>query len=152
MTKTKPIPEGMHALTPHLTCAGADQAIEFYKKAFDAVEVMRLPGPGGKVMHAQLRIGDSVLMLADEFPEHCSQHEFLKGSRVTIHLCVENVDAVVEAACAAGATVTMPVADMFWGDRYGRLLDPYGHHWSVATHLRDMTPQEMMEAMGACMA
>jgi PhnB protein len=144
----KAIPDGMHSLTPHLVCAGAADAIEFYKKAFDAIEVTRLPGPGGKLMHASVRIGDSQLMLVDESPEWGAfGPKSLKGSPVTIHLQVDNVDEVVEQAVAAGAKVTMPVADMFWGDRYGVLEDPFGHHWSVATHTRDLTPQEIQQAM-----
>ncbi len=149
---TKPIPAGMHSLTPHLIVAGAAQAIEFYKQAFLAVEIMRLPGPQGRLMHAQLRIGDSTLMLVDEMPEHgCVGPKALKGSPVTIHLFVEDVDAVVAQAVAAGAKLAMPVADMFWGDRYGKLEDPFGHHWSVATHVRDLTPEEMIQGMQACM-
>lgn len=144
----KAIPEGMHALTPHLVCAGAADAIEFYKKAFNAVELVRLPGPQGRLMHASLRIGDSTLMLVDEMPEHGALGpKALKGSPVTIHLYVENADATFEQAVAAGAKVTMPLADMFWGDRYGQLEDPFGHRWSVATHQRDVTPEEMQEAM-----
>jgi PhnB protein len=148
MLKAKPIPDGMRSVTPHLTCAGAADAIEFYKKAFGAVEVGRVPGPQGKLMHAQIRIGDSAIMLVDEFPEHGGLGpKMLKGSPVTIHLYVDNVDAFVDRAVKAGAKITMPVADQFWGDRYCRLEDPFGHHWSVATHLRDMTMEEMREAM-----
>jgi uncharacterized glyoxalase superfamily protein PhnB len=144
----KPIPDGMHSLTPHIVCAGAADAIEFYKKAFNAVEQARMPGPGGKLMHAAVRIGDSTLMLVDENPEWgMLGPKALKGTPVTIHLYVENVDAAVEQAVAAGAKITMPVADMFWGDRYGVLEDPFGHHWSVATHMRDLSPAEMQEAM-----
>ncbi len=144
----KPIPEGMHSLTPHLVCANAADAIEFYKKAFSAVETMRLPGPDGKLMHAALRIGDSALMLVDEYPQMGALGpKSLKGSPVTIHLFVENADAAFEQAVAAGATVTMPLADMFWGDRYGMLQDPFGHNWSVATHVRDLTPQEIQAGM-----
>ena len=144
----KPIPDGMHSLTPLLICAGAAGAIEFYKKAFNAIEESRLPGPQGKLMHAMLRIGDSALMLTDEMPEMGGLGpKSLKGSPVTVHLQVEDVDAVVKQAVAAGAKVTMPVADMFWGDRYGQLDDPFGHHWSVATHTRDLSPQEIQEGM-----
>jgi PhnB protein len=144
----KPIPEGMHSLTSHIVCAGASEAIAFYEKAFGAVEMLRLPGPPGKLMHAMLRIGDSVLMLVDEFPEHNALGpKSLKGSPVTLHLYVEDVDATVAQAVAAGATIRMPVADMFWGDRYGQIEDPFGHRWSVATHQRDVTPEEMREAM-----
>lgn len=144
----KPIPEGMHSLTPHLICAGAASAIEFYKKAFNAVEQVRLPGPEGKLMHASLKIGDSTLMLVDEMTD-CGAFspKSLKGSPVTIHLYVEDVDATVAQAVAAGAKVTMPVDDMFWGDRYGQIEDPFGHRWSVATHKHDATPEEMQEAM-----
>ena len=147
-SQARTIPNGMHSVTPHLVCAGAADAIEFYKKAFDAVETSRLPGPAGKLMHASVRIGDSAVMLVDEAPEWgMFGPKSLKGSPVTIHLYVEAVDAVVARAVEAGAKVTMPVADMFWGDRYGVLEDPFGHHWSVATHLRDVTSDEMQQAM-----
>jgi uncharacterized glyoxalase superfamily protein PhnB len=148
MPQVKPIPEGMHTVTPHLVCAGAAEAIEFYKKAFDATELGRLAGPQGKLMHAMMRIGDSSVMLVDEFPEWNSLGpKALKGSPVTIHLYVEDVDAFVKRAVAAGAKITMPIDDMFWGDRYGKLEDPFGHHWSVATHTRDVSPDEMKQAM-----
>jgi uncharacterized glyoxalase superfamily protein PhnB len=150
MTKTsaQPIPSGMHSLTPHLVCADAAAAMEFYKAAFGAVELVRLPGPSGKLMHGSVRIGDSVLMLVDEVPEWGTLGpKSLKGSPVTVHLYVTDVDAAVARAVAAGAKVTMPVADMFWGDRYGTLEDPFGHRWSVATHVRDTTPEEMQQAM-----
>jgi uncharacterized glyoxalase superfamily protein PhnB len=140
----------MHTVTPHLVCAGAADAITFYKQAFGAVELGRLPGPQGKLMHAMLRIGDSAVMLADEFPDYGSfGPKSLKGSPVTIHLYVEDVDATVKRAVAAGAKITMPVDDMFWGDRYGKIEDPFGHHWSVATHIRDVSPEEMQAAMNA---
>jgi PhnB protein len=144
----QPIPEGMHSLTPHLVCAGASDAIAFYKKAFNAEELARLPGPDGKIMHAMVRIGDSALMLVDE-NVGCgmSGPKALNGSPVVIHLYVKDVDATVKQAVAAGAKVTMPVADMFWGDRYGALEDPFGHRWSVATHTREVSPQEMQQAM-----
>lgn len=147
-TAVKPIPDGMHSLTPHLVCDGAADAIEFYKRAFGAIELARLPGPNGKLMHAMVRIGDSPLMLVDASPE-CGAlgPQTLKGSPVILHLYVENVDAVVAQAVAAGAKVTMPVADMFWGDRYGALEDPFGHRWSVATHTRDLTPEEIKQGM-----
>jgi uncharacterized glyoxalase superfamily protein PhnB len=148
MPAVKPIPNDMHTVTPHLVCAGAADAIEFYRKAFNAAEEARLPGPDGRLMHAMVRIEGSAVMLVDEMPE-CGAlgPKSLKGSPVTIHLYVEDADAVVARAVAAGAKVTMPVADMFWGDRYGRLEDPFGHHWSVATHIRDVTPAEMQDAM-----
>jgi uncharacterized glyoxalase superfamily protein PhnB len=138
----------MHSVTPHLVCAGAAAAIDFYKKAFGAVEHGRLPGPDGRIMHAMLRIGDSAVMLVDEMPEWGSLGpKALKGSPVTIHLYVDDADAFVKRAAQAGAKVTMPVAEQFWGDRYGRIEDPFGHHWSVATHVRDVTPEEMKQAM-----
>ncbi len=144
----KPIPDGMHAVTPHLVCAGAAEAIEFYKKAFGAVDEGRLPGPDGKLMHAMIRIGGSAVMLVDEMPQWGALGpKSLEGSPVTLHLYVEDVDAAVKRAVAAGAKVTMPVEDMFWGDRYGKLEDPFGHHWSVATHKRDVTDEEMKKAM-----
>ena len=148
MAPVKPVPNDMHTVTPHLVCAGAADAIEFYKKAFNAVEGGRLPGPQGKLMHAMIRIEGSAVMLVDEMPE-CGAlgPKSLKGTPVTIHLYVEDVDAVVARAVAAGAKVTMPLADMFWGDRYCKLEDPFGHHWSVATHKRDVGPEEMEQAM-----
>ena len=152
MPKVKPIPDGMHTVTPHLVCAGAAEAIEFYKKAFSATEEGRMPGPNGKLMHAMVRINGSAVMLVDEMPEWGAfGPKALKRSPVTIHLYVEDVDAVVKQAVAAGAKVTMPVADMFWGDRYGQLEDPFGHNWSVATHKRDMTPEEMQKEMQQAM-
>ncbi len=148
MAAVKPIPDGMHSLTPHLICAGASDAIEFYKKAFNAVELTRLATPDGKLIHAVVRIGDSALMLVDENPQWgLLGPKALKGSPVTVHLSVNDVDATVAQAVAAGATVTMPVADTFWGDRYGQMLDPFGHRWSAATHLRDLSPEEIQQGM-----
>jgi PhnB protein len=142
------IPQGMHSVTPHLVCAGAAKAIEFYKQAFGAEEGARLPGPDGRLMHASVKIGDSQVMLVDEMPEWGALGpKSLKGTPVTIHLYVEDVDALVARAVKAGAKVTMPVADQFWGDRYGKLEDPFGHHWSVATHVRDVSMEEMQDAM-----
>ena len=149
----KPIPDGMHSLTPHLICAGAADAIEFYRQAFGATEEFRLPGPNGKLVHAMVRIGDSPLMLVDEMPEWGALGpKSLKGSPVTIHLQVEDADAVVARAVAAGATLTMPVEDAFWGDRYGQLRDPFGHNWSVATHVRDLSPDQIQQAMAGAMS
>lgn len=143
-----PIPEGMHSVTPHLVCNGAAEAIEFYKKAFGAVELGRMPMPDGKLGHAMIRIGDSAIMLADEFPQWGSVGPMtLKGTPVTVHLYVDNADQQFERAVAAGAQVRMPLADMFWGDRYGVLEDPFGHRWSIATHVRDVAPEEMAAAM-----
>ncbi len=148
MPNVKPVPDGMHTVTPHLICAGAADAIEFYKKAFNAVEEGRLPGPQGRLMHAMVRIEGSAVMLVDEMPEWGAfGPKSLKGSPVTIHLYVEDVDAFVNRALGAGAKITMPLADMFWGDRYCKLEDPFGHHWSVATHIRDVNPEEMRQAM-----
>ena len=148
MSTVKPIPEGAHTVTPHLICAGAADAIEFYKKAFNATEFFRMPGPKGGTMHAEIRIGDSNVMLMDEMPE-CGGlgPKSLKGSPVTLHLYVEDVDAFVARAVGAGAKITMPITDMFWGDRYGQLEDPFGHKWSVATHTRDVGPEEMQKAI-----
>ena len=148
MAQVKPIPDGMHSVTPHLICAGAADAIEFYKKAFDAKEMMRLPGPDGKLMHASISIGDSLVMLVDEMPEWGALGpKSLKVSSVTIHLQVADADAAFKQAVGAGAEITMPLEDMFWGDRYGKLEDPFGHHWSVATHIRDVSAEEMQQAM-----
>ena len=148
MPKVNPIPKDMHAVTPHLVCAGAADAIEFYKKAFGAVAEGSLPGPNGKIMHAMIRIGGSAVMLVDEMPEWgVLGPKSLKGSPVTIHIYTEDVDKFVDRAVKAGAKVTMPVADQFWGDRYGKLEDPFGHHWSVATHVRDLSSAEIEQAM-----
>jgi uncharacterized glyoxalase superfamily protein PhnB len=142
--KRRPLP----AVAPHLVCAGAADAIAFYAKAFGAVEMMRLPGKDGKLMHAAMEIGGATIMLTDEWPEWGSlSPKSLKGTPVTIHLYVDHVDAFFTRAVKAGATAKMPVTDMFWGDRYGLLEDPFGHSWSVATHLRDMTVEEIQEAM-----
>jgi uncharacterized glyoxalase superfamily protein PhnB len=138
----------MHTVTPHIVCAGAAQAIEFYQKAFGATEEARLPGPDGKLMHAMIRINGSAVMLVDENPEWgMLGPKSLKGTPVTIHLYVEDADAFVARAEQAGAKVTMPVADMFWGDRYGKIEDPFGHHWSVGTHVRDVSMEEAQQAM-----
>ena len=146
-TPVKPIPEGMHSVTPHIVCADALAAIEFYKKAFGAVEAGKLLAPNGKLIHGMIRIGDSPVMLAEETPEWGAiGPNTLKGTPVTLHLYVENADAAFERAVAAGATAVMPVADMFWGDRYGVLKDPFGHSWSIAHHVRDMSPEEMQAA------
>jgi PhnB protein len=147
-SRVKPVPDHLRTVTPHLVCGGAADAIEFYKKAFGAKEMMRAPGPDGKIMHAAIQIGDSMVMLVDEYPEWNSfSPKTLKGTPVTIHLAVENVDAFSKRATDAGAKVIMPVQDMFWGDRYGVVEDPFGHHWSVATHIRDVTPEEIQKAM-----
>lgn len=152
-TKVDPIPQGMYTITPHLVCNGAAAAIEFYKKAFNAVETARIPGPEGKLIHAAVRIGDSTVMLVDAFPGWGSQDPLaLKGTPVTLHMYVPDVDATFKQAVAAGATAKMEVADMFWGDRYGQIVDPFGHSWSIATHTRDMTPEQMDAEMKQQMA
>ncbi len=146
-TPVKPIPDGMHSVTPHIVCAGAADAIEFYKKAFGAVELGRLDAEGGKLMHACIKIGNSPIMLADENPQWGAFGPLaLKGTPVTLHVYVEDVDAAFAQAVEAGATVKMPVSDMFWGDRYGIVADPYGHMWSLASHVKDLTPEEIKAA------
>lgn len=144
--ETKSMQAGLHPVIPHLVCAGAASAIEFYKKAFGAEEMMRLPGPDGKLMHACISISDAPVFLVDENVEYGAPGpKTLKGSPVFIHLSVKDVDAFAKRAVEAGAKITMPIADMFWGDRYGQLEDPFGHRWSVATHIKDM--EAMRQAM-----
>ena len=146
----KPIPDGFHSVTTYLICDGAAKAIKFYEKAFGATEVMRVPTPDGKLMHASIKIGDSLIMLNDEFPEMGALGpKALKGTPVTMHLFVEDADKAFARAVKAGATVKMPLQDMFWGDRYGQLEDPFGHSWSIATHIKNMTPKEIQEAAKA---
>jgi PhnB protein len=149
----KPIPEGYHTLSPYLDIENAAEAIEFYKRAFGAKERMRMDAPGGKIGHAELELGDSVLMLADPFPQSSTRTpKELGGSTVNLFMYVEEVDAVVQQAVDAGATVTRPVDNMFWGDRFGIVTDPYGHTWSIATHVEDVSPEEMAERGKAAMA
>ena len=146
--QVEPVPHDMHTVTPHLVCDGAAEAIEFYKKAFNAVETARIQTPDGKIMHAAVRIGDSTVMLVDEFPDYGSVGpKKLNGSPVTMHVYVPDVDRVFAQAVAAGATVRMPLENQFWGDRYGQVVDPFGHNWSIATHVKDLTQEEMMAAM-----
>ena len=143
-TRTKPIPEGYHTATPYLVITNAGQAIEFYKEAFSATESMRLAAPDGKVMHAEIIIGDSPIMLCDECPDwNAFSPQTIGGTAVSIVLYVEDVDGVVERAVAAGAKLLMPVEDQFWGDRMGTVADPFGHKWSIATHKEDVTPEEI---------
>jgi PhnB protein len=140
---------GVHSVTPHLVCAGAAAAIDFYKKAFGATEMIRLPGPDGRLMHACLSINGSSVMLVDEFPEmNTAGPNSVNGSPVTVHLTVDDADAWVERAAKAGATVVAPVAEMFWGDRYGVVRDPFGHVWSMGTPVRKVTEAELREAAG----
>jgi uncharacterized glyoxalase superfamily protein PhnB len=152
--KVKAIPDGYSALTPYLVVRGASKAIEFYKQAFGAVERSRMPGPDGLLMHAELEIGNSVLMLCDEFPqmERWISPDSLKGTTVSLHLYVEDVDASFARAIAAGAKVSMPLMDAFWGDRYGKLTDPFGHEWSLATRKRMVSPDEMKKSAEAFFA
>jgi uncharacterized glyoxalase superfamily protein PhnB len=146
-----PIPAGFHTLTPHITVKGCAAAIEFYKKAFGAKENARHLMPDGTIMHADLTIGDTHLMLNDEFPQMGAFGPLEgKPTGVTIHMYVTNVDQVFNQAVQAGAKPVMPVADMFWGDRYGIVVDPFGHSWSIATHTRDMSPEQVQKAMGGC--
>lgn len=140
----KAVPEGTHTITPHLVVDGAEQALEFYKKAFGAQVAGVHKTPDGKVMHAEFKIGDSKLMLNDEFPGMGSASpKSLGGSPVVLNLYMEDIDKVFNQAVSAGATVTMPLANQFWGDRYGQLKDPFGHTWALGQHVEDVSPEEM---------
>jgi len=142
--KIKAIPDGYHTVTPYLIVMNAAQAIEFYKAALGATESVRLPTPDGKVMHAEIRIGDSPIMLCDECPDwNALSPQTIGGTAVSIMLYVEDVDSLVDRAVTAGAQLVMPVADQFWGDRMGTVIDPFGHKWSIATHKEDVTPEEI---------
>jgi PhnB protein len=149
----KPIPEGYHTVTPYLAVDDAAEAIEYYTKAFGAKERVRMDAPDGKIGHAELEIGDSLVMLSDPFPQATTRTpKELGGTSASVFMYVEDVDAVVKKAVAAGATVTMEVADQFWGDRFGSVQDPFGHLWSIATHVEDVPPEEMAERAKAAMA
>ena len=150
----KPVPDGTHTLTPYLTCRDASKAIEFYKKAFGAKEVMRATGPDGKsIMHANLQVGDSHIFLSEENLEWGAKSPLtLGGTGSSLYVMVPDVDAVFKSAVDAGAKVNQPVADMFWGDRWGSLTDPFGHSWQIATHKYDMTPEEMKAGQEKAMA
>jgi uncharacterized glyoxalase superfamily protein PhnB len=138
------IPPGHHTVTPHLVIKGCAAAIDFYRRAFGAAEIYRMPGPDNAIMHAELHIGDSILYVCDEFPGmDCSSPQSIGGTTSTMHLYVPDVDAAFQKAVAAGARVVMPVMDMFWGDRYGKVADPFGHSWSLATHKEDVAPEQM---------
>ncbi len=151
--KAKPIPEGLHTLTAHLSVRDGAKAIEFYEKAFGAQTVGVHKTADGKVMHAELRIGDSVVMLADEFPgSPCQSPQSVGGTTTVLHLYVEDVDTWFNRAAGAGASVVMPVMDCFWGDRYGQLKDPFGHVWSIATHKEDVAPAELEKRGAEAMA
>jgi len=150
--QVKAVPPGFHTLTPHLVVRNAEQALEFYKNAFGAEVLHVAHMPDGKVMHASLRIGDSMLMLNDEFPDYGTLSPLSTGgSAVTIHIYTENVDAAFNRAVSAGAQVKMPLADQFWGDRYG-VVDPFGHKWSLGAHIKDMSPEEMQREQVRAMA
>ena len=147
MSQDSPAPAGLSGIIPHLVCNDAAAAIDFYIRAFGADETLRLPAPDGRLIHAEIRIGEAHVMLAETNPEWDARDpRELGGSPVTLHFYVEDVDAAIARAVAAGATVTMPAADMFWDDRYGQIKDPFGHHWSLATHIRDVGPEELMAA------
>ncbi|MCC7014788.1 MAG: VOC family protein [Planctomycetes bacterium] len=155
MTKNvQAIPTGLAGPIPHLVAKDASAALAFYVKAFGAQEVCRMPGPDGRLMHAEFTLDGRMVFLADDFPEYCGGKEMnpnaLGGTGVTIHRYVADCDAAIERATKAGATVVMPPMDMFWGDRYGLVRDPFGHHWAFATHIKDMTPDEMLAASKAC--
>jgi uncharacterized glyoxalase superfamily protein PhnB len=147
------IPEGCRTVTPHLICLGASKAIEFYKKAFGAVELARMAGPDGQsIMHAEIKIGDSMLFVVDQFPsEHLASPQKLGATTVGMHLYVKDCDALFNQAVAAGAKVSMPLMNMFWGDRFGKVIDPFGHEWSIATHVEDVPPAEMKTRMAEAM-
>ena len=140
---TNPIPQGYHTVTPSLTCRDAAKAIDFYKKAFGAQELMRMPSPDGKISHAEIKIGDSVVLINDEFPGRTAAPAPTAAPSNSLFLYVEDVDTVFNQAVTAGAKSTMPLQDMFWGDRFGNLLDPFGHHWGLATHIEDVAPEEI---------
>ena len=152
----KPIPQGYHSLTPYIVVRDAARAIDFYKRAFGATAKESMTGPGGKIVHAELQIGDSVLMLSDEMPgmpgPKCVSPETLGGTTSNIFLYVKDVDAGFQQAVSAGATALMPPQDMFWGDRFGKLVDPFGHQWAMATHVKDVTPEEMRKGAEAAFA
>jgi PhnB protein len=150
---TKPIPEGYHSVSPYLAVDDAAAAIEFYKRAFGAKERLRMDAPGGKIGHAELEIGDSIVMLSDPFPQSSTKSpKELGGTSCSVMLYVEDVDEVFKQAVDAGATVTMEVENQFWGDRFGSVTDPFGHSWSISTHVEDVPPEEMAERAKAAMA
>jgi len=153
MAKVKPIPDGYHNMTPYLIVNGAAKAIEFYTKVFGATEKMRMPSPGGKIGHAELTLGDSMIMLADEHPEMGARApSAYGGSAVSLMVYVPDVDATVATATAAGAKILRPVENQFYGDRMGTIADPFGHRWHVATHVEDVPPDEMAKRAAAAMS
>jgi PhnB protein len=149
----KPIPDGYHSVTPYLILDDAARALDFYKKAFGAVELLRMPGPNGKIGHAEIRIGDSPIMLADEHPAMGARSaRTIGGSPISLMVYVENVDAMVAQAVAAGGKLVRPVADQFYGDRTGGIDDPFGYHWYLATHVEDVPPDELERRAAKAMA
>jgi PhnB protein len=153
MAQVKPVPEGYHTATPYLVVDGANEAIEFYRRAFGATERLRMPAPDGKIGHAEIQIGDSVVMLSDPFPEMGSPAPASAGANAFgVMLYVENVDALFKQAVDAGATVSMPLENQFWGDRYGKVRDPFGHQWHLASHVEDVSPEEMEKRAAAAFA
>jgi uncharacterized glyoxalase superfamily protein PhnB len=151
--KPQPVPPGFHTLTPHLIVRDAARAIAFYEKAFGAQLLGKMLTPDGKVMHAAMKVGDSMLMLNDEFPEWGALSPVSSGgSGVTLHMYLENVDAAFQKAVSAGAEVKMPLMDQFWGDRYGIVADPFGHRWSLATHVREVSQEDMAQAQATAMS
>ena len=147
---TQPVPVGYHTVTPYLIVSGAAQALDFYKRALGAIEQMRMPGPEGKVMHAEIKIGDSVIMLADEFPEMGARSpQALGGTPVGICLYVPDVDSLFNQAIQVGGKVERPLQNQFYGDRSGTFIDPFGHKWTIATHIEDVTPEEIGRRMAA---
>jgi PhnB protein len=148
--KVKPIPTGYHAITPYLIVDGAARAIEFYRRALDAKELMRIPAPNDRIGHAEIKVGDSVIMLADEHPEMDARSpKHYGGSPVSLLLYVTDVDKQFKQALAAGATLVRPVSDQFYGDRSGTLKDPFGHTWHLSTHKEDVSPEELNRRMAA---
>jgi PhnB protein len=153
MSDVKPIPDGFHSVTPYLFVRGAASALDFYKKVFGGTEIVRMVGPNGKIMHAEIRIGDSIVMLADEnLQTGVMSPQTIGGFSVGMHVYVDNVDAVIQKAIDSGAKPLRPIKDQFYGDRSGSLLDPFGHMWSVATHVEDVSPEEMRKRMTAAMS
>jgi PhnB protein len=152
-SQAKQVPEGFHTVTPYLVVRDAARAIDFYKRAFGAEELFRLEGPPGKIGHAEIKIGDSIIMLSDEMESgNCRSPQSLGGTPVNILLYVKDVDRIFNQAVSAGAEVAMPLADMFWGDRYGQVTDPFGHSWALATHKEDIPPEELQKRAQAAMA
>jgi len=143
----KPVPDGFGTITPHIVVNEAEKAIEFYKKAFGAQEISKAKGPTGKIIHAMVRIGDSLLMLNDEFPENkVVGPNALGGTPFALHIYTDDPDKMYKQAVGAGAIEIMPISDMFWGDRYGQIQDPFGHRWAIAAHVKDMSPEQMKQA------